>query len=246
VLPLDNRSLQRLTLSCMDPSTAPSTRHAKPHKELRRISFMFLITHNYRNNTQQHGHTIMPVRSSWDAFSFDLETQDASWVLLFWLSWSTDISTKQRRSSCPTKTKLDSKNTWQEVCCCQGKGQVVSVQTHSWFSGFQHGFFLPSHISHGSRHGVFHGPGTLAIMADVVELNNIDNSSKPLARWFTNTCTCTNEELEGLDTSVPHLWATTDGITGNFDNWVQVFEAQTIAILFQFQTTERRAVHLKI
>jgi hypothetical protein len=66
-------------------------------------------------------------------------------------------------------------------------------------------------------------------MEDVVELNNIDNSSKPLARWFTNTCT--NEELEGLDTSVPHLWATTDGITGNFDNWVQVFEAQTSAIL---------------
>jgi hypothetical protein len=65
----NNRSLQRLTLSCMDPSTAPSTRHAKPHKELRRISFMFLITHNYRNNTQQHGHTIMPVRLSWDTFS---------------------------------------------------------------------------------------------------------------------------------------------------------------------------------
>jgi hypothetical protein len=68
-------------------------------------------------------------------------------------------------------------------------------------------------------------------MADVVELTDIDSSSKPLDRWFTNTCTCTNEELEGLDTSVPHLWATTDGITGNFDNWVQVLEAQTIAIL---------------
>lgn len=80
-----------------------------------------------------------------------------------------------------------------------------------------------------ARHGAYHGSGTVAIMADVAVLNNIDNISKPLARWFTNMCT--DEDLEGLDASIPHLWVTSEGVTGNVDNWAQIFEAQTSAIM---------------
>lgn len=81
-----------------------------------------------------------------------------------------------------------------------------------------------------ARHAVYHGPGTVGTMSDISVLKNMDENTQPLARWFTNLCS--DDELEGLDDEVPHLWVTDQGgIHGNVDNWEQVFQTQTTAVM---------------
>lgn len=76
------------------------------------------------------------------------------------------------------------------------------------------------------HHPVYHGKGR--DFCAVANLQAVDDS-KPLARWFTNLWK--EQELKQCDCTVPHLWVTSDGqVTGNVENWADVFQAQCAAI----------------
>lgn len=79
------------------------------------------------------------------------------------------------------------------------------------------------------RHSGYHYSGSLATMADFCKYQNLDDSSQPTSRWFTNKWT--PERLSQYE-KLPALWVNEEdgSLEADFEGWQEVFQAQVAAL----------------